>query len=439
MHNSEAFSHSRRRLLLGGAAVGLAAGIGWLRPGAASGSHSAYFQSLSKAADRNGVFQPQLIVDQQRMLANLDRLTAALKNQYHYRIVAKSLPSVELLATLMERAGTNRLMVFLQPFLTQVARDLPAADVLLGKPLPVAAAMRFYQQLAADTTDFQPERQLQWLIDSPERLRQYHQLAQQRSQPMRLNLEIDIGLHRGGIQSLETLETMLQTIEASPWLTFSGFMGYEAHIAKAPGSNDWLRDQAMERYRAFVERAERTLGRSIRDLTLNTGGSTTYTLYRDRHDQVVANEIAAGSALVKPTDFDLPTLADHVPAAFIATPVLKVLDRTEIPGAPGLGRLMSWWNPNREKTVFIYGGYWKAVPESPAGLSINPVYGRSTNQEMLNGSADLTLKPDDWVFLRPTQSEQVFLHFGGIVRYDADQQQLDGHWPVLGSRITGQS
>lgn len=90
---------------------------------------------------------------------------------------------------------------------------------------------------------------------------------------------------------------------------------------------------------------------------------------------------------------------------------------------------MAWLNPNRRKAFFIYGGFWKAIPESPAGLSINPIYGHSTNQEMLNGSASIDLGPDDWVFLRPTQSEHVFLQFGDIAVYDG--AEITTRWPIF--------
>ncbi|SFL95582.1 DSD1 family PLP-dependent enzyme [Marinobacter zhejiangensis] len=433
MSQSDAFSRSRRRLLLGGSALALAGGAGWLRPARANGQHSAYFQGLNETLRHQDRYQPLLVIDRQRLLTNIDTLSQQLAGQYHYRIVAKSLPSIPLLKLVMARANTRRLMVFHQPFLNQVATDIPEADVLMGKPMPVQAARRFYreQSRVEGHPGFDPARQLQWLVDTPQRLAQYDQLARELDQSLQINIEIDIGLHRGGVQALAELDQMLRRIEQSPRLQFSGFMGYEPHIVKAPGANDWLRDQAMARYQAFVDQAEQTLGRSIRDLTLNTGGSTTYPLYRDLQDHIAPNEIAAGSVLVKPTDFDLPTLSHHEPAAFIATPVLKVLDRTEIPGAPGLGRVMGWWNPNREKAIFIYGGYWKAHPESPSGLTTNPVYGRSTNQEMLNAGANFALVPDDWVFLRPTQSEQVFLEFNGIEAYDSARHQLAGHWPVL--------
>jgi D-serine deaminase-like pyridoxal phosphate-dependent protein len=182
-------------------------------------------------------------------------------------------------------------------------------------------------------------------------------------------------------------------------------------------------------YSHYVDVAKNHFGEQWpRDVLLNAGGSPTYQMY-NRGDYPF-NEIAAGSCLVKPSDFDLPSLADHRPASYIATPVLKSLDTLEIPGID-LGGAQALWDPNRKRTFFTYGGYWKALPESPQGLSFNPLFGRSTNQEMLNGSVSVNLQADDWVFLRPTQSEFVFLQFGNIAVYDSDSGAIVDHWPVF--------
>ena len=109
--------------------------------------------------------------------------------------------------------------------------------------------------------------------------------------------------------------------------------------------------------------------------------------------------------------------------------MIKAVDHPEIPGVDGVGKLMAMWNPNRARTFFTYGGFWKATLESPVGLSTNPLFGRSTNQEMLNGSASIELQADDWVFLRPNQSEFVFLQFGDIAVYD--EGEIVDHWPVF--------
>ena len=206
-------------------------------------------------------------------------------------------------------------------------------------------------------------------------------------------------------------------------------MGYEPHVVKVPGDPITYRDRAMARYSHFLQLARDYLGEAFpRQPLLNAGGSPTYQLY-DRGD-FPFNELAAGSCLVKPTDFDLPSLADHLPASYIATPVLKRLDNLQIPGID-LGPVQSLWDPNRARTFFTYGGYWKAIPESPPGLSYNGLFGRSTNQEMLNGSSSVELSPDDWIFLRPTQSEFVFLQFGDIAVYE--NGAITERWPVFPS------
>ena len=154
--------------------------------------------------------------------------------------------------------------------------------------------------------------------------------------------------------------------------------------------------------------------------------SPTYRLYE--HVDLL-NDLSVGSAMVKPTDFDIDTLAEHVPALFIATPVLKTAPGARLPGADALSRLVQWWDPNRARTFFLYGGYWMAHLESPPGLRTNPMFGRSSNQEMVNGSAAVPIGVDDYVFLRPTQSEFVMLQFGDLVVMRGGK--IVDRWPVF--------
>lgn len=417
---------NRRNILLGSAAI--ATGIGWgIKPEDVGENHSPYFSTLSKALDDYKVSKPSLVIDKQKLLKNIKVLNNHLKGRFDYRIVVKSLPSIGLVKFIMANSKTKRLMVFHQPFLSHVAKEIPDADILMGKPMPIAAAEKYYQQVEEGDEVFDHQTQLQWLIDSPARLHQYSNLSSRLKTKMNINIELDVGLHRGGVSSVKQLEEMLSLISNSKYLTFSGFMGYEPHISKAPGGFIPNRDKAMEIYQEYVHFAEIFLKRKIGDLCLNSAGSPTYQAYIKGN--YPHNEISAGSCLVKPTDFDLVLLSDHVPASYIATPVLKTLEETKIPGGLGIGKLMSLWNPNRQKTFFTYGGYWKAIPESPKGLSTNPLYGRSSNQEMYNGSVSINLQPDDWIFMRPSQSESVFLQFNDILLYD--DGKIVEHWPVF--------
>ena len=393
-----------------------------------SGGHDPYFESASRALKQARLARPTLLLDLDRLDTNLNRFTASLREGLGYRIVVKSLPSMPLVAHIMEQANTNRLMVFHQPFLNHLAETFPNSDILLGKPFPVEAAARFYDYLRPG--GFDPSQQLQWLIDTPQRLIEYQALAQARGLNLRICVEIDVGLHRGGLKDPADLDSMLTMMARDPKLSFGGLMGYDAHVAKLPTTLGWRAREfkaVIERYSAFVETARRhDPMRPVQDLTLNAGGSPTFHLH---NEIAMANEVSVGSALVKPSDFDLDSLAAFDPAIFIATPVIKAFGKTEIPGLPYLGDVMGWYDKNRAKSFFIYGGYWKANPVSPPGLRPNSLYGHSSNQELLNGPASVTLKPNDYVFLRPTQSEAVMLQFGDLAIMR--QGTIVDAWPVL--------
>ena len=147
--------------------------------------------TLQKALRDKSLATPTLVIDRQRLNHNIAVLKRRIGEDFSYRIVAKSLPSVPLLQHVMAAAGTRKLMLFHQPSLNQVARTLPDSDVLLGKPLPLACTERFYKQFETTQSGFRPDQQLQWLVDSEARLAEYQQLAIQLKQPMRVNLEID--------------------------------------------------------------------------------------------------------------------------------------------------------------------------------------------------------------------------------------------------------
>jgi D-serine deaminase-like pyridoxal phosphate-dependent protein len=143
------------------------------------------------------------------------------------------------------------------------------------------------------------------------------------------------------------------------------------------------------------------------------------------------NDLSAGSALMKPTDFDTFHLTDAQPSLFIATPVLKRYDSVVLPGAePSAARDSALGKeratpPDGRKLYYLYGGYWMAKFVSPGDVGDPPYH--STNQEPMVSTADLHV--DDWVFLRPTQSEHVMLQFGDL-RVVQNGAFVDT-WPVF--------
>lgn len=422
---------NRRNFLLGTLGVGaLLVGVGaWLRPGDRGGPYSDYFRALNKELKEHGPMRPVLLIDLDRLDHNIDVVMQSVRRGgKQLRLVEKSLPAPGLLSYIAQRAGTPRLMSFHQPFLNHDAVAFPDSDILLGKPLPVRSAELFYREHKGP---FDPVRQLQWLLDGPQRLEQYLVLAQGLRTRMRVNIELDVGLHRGGVSDVQALGRMLTLISANPQhLEFAGFMGYDPFVGMGVpgllGSPEELFARVMVIYQRYVDFTRKQFPGLWREgLCLNTAGSPSYRMHEH---EMLCSEVSVGTAMLKPTHYDLPSLSEHVPAAYIATPVLKSTGAVNIPALDDRSMLFSWWDPNQRQTFFVYGGNWMAEFESPMGLQSNGVYGRSSNQEMVNGSPAVGLGVEDQVFLRPAQTESVLLQFGDLLAVRGGR--IVDSWPV---------
>ena len=383
-------------------------------------SAAARFDTLNALLRDAGNGLPRLVID----LDGVDRNLAALVELHapeDLRIVAKSLPSPELLDYVLGKLGHQQLMVFHLPFLLQIVRRFPGADILMGKPLPSAAMRRFYRERTSNA--FDDTKQLQWLVDTNERLLKVVELSREIGRKITVNVELDIGMHRGGARDKAELGAMLDTIRAyHEELRLRGFMGYDAHVPKAPlphTTGHALR-RAKKKYAEFLEYAFAGWSDLEEgDWCVNGAGSPTIALH---HEESPLNDYSVGSALVKPTHFDLPSLEDFEPAAWIAAPVIKRLEGVRIPFIEKL--------PSRRRdTLFIYGGKWMAEPCWPEGLAESATYGVSSNQQMFTVPRSSDVDIDDYVFLRPTQSEAVMLQFGDLLIVRGDRHL--GNWPVF--------
>ncbi|MEE3059055.1 MAG: DSD1 family PLP-dependent enzyme, partial [Pseudomonadota bacterium] len=112
-----------------------------------SAVNAEYFAKLQKALKRAGLAEPVLVVDRQRLDANIRQLKSMLPVDMGFRIVAKSLPCGPLIAHIATRAETDRLMSFNAAMALQMLDFMPKADQLMGKPLPVAAVSGMFGTL----------------------------------------------------------------------------------------------------------------------------------------------------------------------------------------------------------------------------------------------------------------------------------------------------
>ncbi|TGL45644.1 alanine racemase [Leptospira perdikensis] len=402
----------------------------FLRPKDEGFAYQDYFSNLNQELKTNGFGKPVVILDLDRLDENLSTLSKNIPPPLHYRIVVKSLPSLDILRYITKATKTNRLMVFHSGDLVMLLGEpeFSTFDILLGKPMPLRALEDIYKKTKVDR--FQ---KIHWLVDTETRLNQYLEFGKSKNIKLHVVLEIDVGLHRGGFLNPEETKKTLSLIQANQAnLEFDGFMGYEPHVTSVPNlfgeKNDAIEREiqlSLSRYEGFVTSGKEYFPSLFgKELLLNGGGSKTYRFYQKNNH--VVNDVSVGSALVMPTDFDVSTLTEHKPAFFIAAPVLKRLEGTTIPFLESLSSLFALWNPNLQVTYFTYGGAYLAKKESPKGLFDNSLYGASTNQGILNGSRATNLQPDDYVFYRPTQSEKVMAEMGEVVLFR--KGKLVGTW-----------
>ena len=377
-----------------------------------------FFEQLNRDLKQNQLGLPRLIVDAQALEQNLKYVETKLQHATHLkpRLVVKSLACLELLKKISKKLSTQRFMVFHLPQVLPVLKTFSDADILLGKPMPVSLLQYFYQE-----HPHWEDAKIQWLVDTQQRLLQYLEVAKTYSIKLKVNIEIDVGLHRGGVYSKNNLVQILKLIQSNPqYLEFTGLMGYDAHVTKLPHILKKTEEAFSEsqniyqKYQLIIQRQFPDLWND--ELCFNGGGSPTFYLHVE---QSVCNDLAFGSMLLKPSDFDTEGLRVLQPALWIATPVLKVLPFTRLPGLKILNKL-----PHRSKALFVYGGYWMANYVYPKGIHPHALYGRSTNQEMVNVPKKANIEVDDFVFLRPTQSEMIIPQFAQLSCYKNDKFEM---------------
>ena len=161
-----------------------------------------YFKQLNFDLKKQGIATPQLIVDAAALKQNIQHVQLRLSHAPHLkaRLVVKSLASLDLLKLLSEQLNTQRFMVFHQPHIISILENFAEADILLGKPMPAQTVRHFFEQHAEWSN-----AKIQWLIDTKQRLQQYLEIAQLYSLCLDVNIETDVGLHRGGVQSVQQL------------------------------------------------------------------------------------------------------------------------------------------------------------------------------------------------------------------------------------------
>lgn len=375
------------------------------------------FTRYAAALHHAGVAAPVLVIDFDALEHNIASIGTVVRPGQHLRLVAKSLPVPDLLRQVLTGWDTNRLMTFSVAMLRQLDSALPGRAHLMGKPVPVAAVA----DLCRDDEGVELAQRVVWLVDTQERIAQFAALAAELHVQLSVAAELDVGLHRGGFSSV-TIPAALHSIADRPGLHFSGLMGYEPHLPALPdvmGIRSKAQREFSQVYASAIAQTAAIFGEAVSaSMIRNTAGSKTLA---DRAASSMYNDLSVGSLLVKPSDFADVHTPSAVPALFIATPVVKVVDHLRIPGLGGSRAVQLGAAGGARRGVYIHGGHWLADPIHPPGYSYSKVVGRSSNQELLVTRGRNHVKVDDFMFLQPHQSEAVMLQFGPLAVISGDR------------------
>ncbi len=365
----------------------------------------------AKAAGRESAF-----VDLDALDYNMSLVGNQLGTGTALRLVAKSLPSIRLLEYMMVTACTNRVMAFSEGMVCDLLCHFGTnVDILLGRPATVEAAARTFATLETGFSgNSNPAASVRWLLDTAERAAEFRDFADQRGGAVRVAVELDVGLRRGGAIDEAELLAILSIIDDSSQLRFTGFMGYDGHVPFAPTGADPDREftSVQRRYADFVRAGSDAFPTLFEGpLVHNSGGSRTYERYTDELESPV-DEVAMGSAFFYPFNFaDLPN-KELRRATFLASPVLKRIDPAEIPFAPGLLPAMAEGDPNLEVSFHVVGGGFPGEQVYPDGLIENTVVPGAdgvnnllSNQAQWLGSRQVPLEVGDFVFYHPWEGD----------------------------------
>jgi D-serine deaminase-like pyridoxal phosphate-dependent protein len=371
---------------------------------------AAYFDQVTSDLRAAGVGTPQVFVDMDRLDANIDEIVSKV-GAGRYRIVEKSLPSLDLLSYVQQRSGTQKFLVLHLPFLPGVLGKFPNAEVLVGKSHLADAIGAFFQSQPKASWAGIASR-VTFIADNLDRLNQLVSLAGQLGVTLALAIEIDVGLRRSGLSDPSELGPMLAVFAGSSAVKLAGFLGYDGHVPFAPGGSlsavqaAWTTATGV--YQSFVDVLTQQFPSLVTpDLVFNSGGSATYPMYTSGP----VNDVAAGGGVLRPGDYPNYVIGALQPAIFIATPVFKVYPQPQLP----------FFTAEQSATLFkgrqgvtIYGGGWPAFFTHPADIQGAPFtfdptdYAMVPNQGMVTAPADTVIQPGDWVFYHPRQSDALF-------------------------------
>lgn len=223
---------------------------------------------------------PAPLVDLDRLARNLDRMAAfAAINGLALRPHIKTHKSTRIAAEQLDRGAVG--VTCATPYEAEVMSEV-CADVLVAYPPVGASRVERLMGLA-------PEVRLTVALDSTRAVEDLVTAARQHDRTVRVYVELDLGMHRVGVQSTEDAIALARLVRQSAPLEYAGIAFYPGNIRENVADQDAAIEDLSRRVGGVLEELDRA---GVRPRIVS-GGSTP-TAWRS-HEIAGLTEIRPGT------------------------------------------------------------------------------------------------------------------------------------------------
>jgi len=134
-------------------------------------------------------------------------------------------------------------------------------------------------------------------VDNPRNVEELSEAAEAVGAPLRVLVDVDVGMHRCGVQPGEPALALAQEVEGAKALKFAGLMGYEGHAVEIPSFQE-RRKTAEKSMKLLIETKELVEDAGLEVSIVSAGGTGTYEITGTYPG---VTEVQAGSYIVMDT------------------------------------------------------------------------------------------------------------------------------------------
>ncbi len=257
---------------------------------------------------------PALLLDRAALQRNLVRMEELLEGKARLRPHAKTHKSPEIARRQMEAGAIGITTATVWEALAMAEAGLP--DILIANEVVGLIKVEALARAAglAEVTV---------AVDSEENMRELSSAASSAGVVIGVLVDVDVGLGRCGVRSLDEAITIAGAAEALPGLQLRGVMGYEGHCTFEP-DRDRRAAEASKSMHGLLTVAEALRSKGFEIAIVSGGGTGTYDM-TGKTDGVT--EIQAGSYALMDTSHG-EIVSDFEPALTIASTVISRHGRT---------------------------------------------------------------------------------------------------------------